>query len=70
MQTFCRWHSNADIAQVLLYYELYDGTHVLGYESDTVLSGTGEEDVVVDSAISVDNVFGEMRKQQYSIRVL
>lgn len=54
-----------DEVQALEYVEQGDSIGALSHLTDNYLFGTDEEDVVVDSAISVDNVFGERSIHKY-----
>lgn len=58
--------SNTDEVQALEYAEQGDIIGALSHLTNTSLTGTGEEDVVVDSAISAGNVFGEMSLHKYN----
>lgn len=55
-----------DEVQALEYVEQGDSIGALSHLADNYLFGTDEEDVVVDSAISVGNDFGEISIQKYN----
>lgn len=58
-QTFANSGSE-DHVIVRRYWEVNSGWPILGWADDIFSASTGEEDVVVDSAISIDNVIGEI----------